>query len=192
MIVQKSLAEGFGLTVAEGMWKGRPVIGSAVGGILDEIADGTGILLPDPADLAVFGSQVRHLLDSHDDAECMGKAGQERIREHFVGDRHLLLMGTADRRDHWRLVGQPGPSSPTQAPSLSSGLRTTVRAHETATDDLTRQPGVASPASTREPRRGIPSRTNPYPGRAGVRGAGGVAEQQPVHRSPVLAEPAGP
>ena len=90
VIVQKSLAEGFGLTVAEGMWKGRPVIGSAVGGILDQIVDGTGILLPDPADLTAFGSQVRHLLDSREDAECMGKAGQERIREHFVGDRHLL------------------------------------------------------------------------------------------------------
>ncbi len=57
VIAQKSLAEGFGLTVAEGMWKGRPVIGSAVGGIIDQIAEGTGILLPDPADLAAFGWQ---------------------------------------------------------------------------------------------------------------------------------------
>ena len=48
VIVQKSLAEGFGLTVAEGMWKGRPVVGSAVGGIIDQIPEGTGILLPDP------------------------------------------------------------------------------------------------------------------------------------------------
>ena len=55
VIAQKSLAEGFGLTVSEGMWKGRPVIGSAVGGIIDQIADGTGILLPDPADLKAFG-----------------------------------------------------------------------------------------------------------------------------------------
>ena len=62
VIAQKSLAEGFGLTVAEGMWKGRPVIGSAVGGIIDQIAEGTGILLPDPADLAAFGSAARLLL----------------------------------------------------------------------------------------------------------------------------------
>ncbi len=48
VVVQKSLAEGFGLTVAEGMWKGRPVVGSRVGGIQDQIAEGTGILLPDP------------------------------------------------------------------------------------------------------------------------------------------------
>lgn len=90
VIVQKSLAEGFGLTVAEGMWKGRPVVGSAVGGILDQIAAGTGVLLPDPADLATFGSQVRRLLDHPGEAGRMGKAGQEYIREHFVGDRHLL------------------------------------------------------------------------------------------------------
>jgi trehalose synthase len=90
VIVQKSLAEGFGLTVAEGMWKGRPVIGSAVGGILDQIADGTGVLLPDPADLAAFGSQVRRLLDDPGETQRMGKAAQERIRENFVGDRHLL------------------------------------------------------------------------------------------------------
>jgi trehalose synthase len=55
VIVQKSLAEGFGLTVAEGMWKGRPVVGSAVGGIIDQIAPGTGTLLPDPADLKAVG-----------------------------------------------------------------------------------------------------------------------------------------
>ena len=91
VIVQKSIAEGFGLTVAEGMWKGRPVVGSAVGGILDQIADGTGVLLPDPADLAAFGSQVRRLLENPGEAERMGKAGQEYIREQFVGDRHLLL-----------------------------------------------------------------------------------------------------
>jgi trehalose synthase len=51
VIAQKSLAEGFGLTVSEGMWKGRPVIGSAAGGIIDQIAEGTGILLPDPTHL---------------------------------------------------------------------------------------------------------------------------------------------
>ena len=57
VIAQKSLAEGFGLTVAEGMWKGRPVIGSAAGGIIDQTAEGAGILLPDPADLTAFGQR---------------------------------------------------------------------------------------------------------------------------------------
>jgi len=90
VIVQKSLAEGFGLTVAEGMWKRRPVIGSAVGGIQDQVIDGTGVLLRDPADLAAFGSAVRQLLDNPGLAQRMGDAGQQRIREYFVGDRHLL------------------------------------------------------------------------------------------------------
>jgi trehalose synthase len=90
VIVQKSFAEGFGLTVAEGMWKGRPVVGSAVGGIQDQIAEGTGVLLRDPADLAEFGSQVRRLLDDPAVADRMGRAGHEHVREHYVGDRHLL------------------------------------------------------------------------------------------------------
>jgi len=98
VIVQKSLAEGFGLTVAEGMWKARPVIGSAVGGIKNQIAEGTGILLPDPADLAAFGAHVRLLLDHPGEADQMGRAGQERVAEHYLGDRHLLqyaeLFGT--------------------------------------------------------------------------------------------------
>ena len=90
VIVQKSLAEGFGLTVAEGMWKGRPVVGSAVGGIQDQITEGTGVLLRDPVDLATFGSQVRWLLDHPAEADRMGEAGHEHVREHYVGDRHLL------------------------------------------------------------------------------------------------------
>jgi trehalose synthase len=90
VIVQKSLAEGFGLTVAEGMWKGRPVVGSAVGGIMDQIADGTGILLPDPRDLKAFGVAVRELLDDPAEADRMGHAAQAYIREHYVGDVHLL------------------------------------------------------------------------------------------------------
>jgi trehalose synthase len=90
VIAQKSLAEGFGLTVAEGMWKGRPVIGSAVGGIQDQIVDGTGVLLREPADLATFGSKVRWLLDNQDTAERMGRAAHAYVREHYLGDRHLL------------------------------------------------------------------------------------------------------
>ena len=90
VITQKSLAEGFGLTVAEGMWKGRPVIGSAVGGIIDQIGEGTGILLPDPADLAAFGSAVCLLLGDQDQAARMGQAAHAHVREQYVGDVHLL------------------------------------------------------------------------------------------------------
>jgi trehalose synthase len=90
VIAQKSLAEGFGLTVAEGMWKGRPVIGSAVGGIIDQIGEGTGILLPDPADLEAFGSAARLLLGDPDQASRLGQAAHARVGEQYIGDVHLL------------------------------------------------------------------------------------------------------
>jgi trehalose synthase len=90
VIVQKSLAEGFGLTVAEGMWKGRPVVGSAVGGIIDQISPGTGILLPDPHDLGALGSAVRRLLDDPAEADRMGRAAKTHINGNYVGDLHLL------------------------------------------------------------------------------------------------------
>lgn len=90
VIVQKSLAEGFGLTVAEGMWKGRPVVGSAVGGIMDQIAPGTGILLRDPRDLPAFGQAVGSLLRDPAMADQMGRNAHAYISEHYVGDVHLL------------------------------------------------------------------------------------------------------
>ena len=98
VIAQKSLAEGFGLTVSEGMWKGRPVIGSAVGGIIDQIADGTGILLPDPTDLTAFGQAVRLLFADRAKATQLGLAAHAYVRENYLGDIHLMryaeLLGT--------------------------------------------------------------------------------------------------
>jgi len=93
VITQKSLAEGFGLTVAEGMWKGRPVIGSAVGGIIDQIADGTGVLLPDPADLRAFGQAASQLLADQAEATRLGQAAHAYVRENYLGDIHLLRYG---------------------------------------------------------------------------------------------------
>jgi trehalose synthase len=93
VIVQKSLAEGFGLTVAEGMWKGRPVIGSAVGGIIDQVAEGTGILLPDPADLEAFGAAACLLLGDQGQAAQMGQAAHAHVRENYLGDVHLMRYG---------------------------------------------------------------------------------------------------
>jgi trehalose synthase len=93
VIVQKSLAEGFGLTVAEGMWKDRPVIGSAVGGIIDQIVPGTGILLDDPRDLKAFGDAVRGLLDRPDEANRMGLAAHAHVSQNYIGDLHLLRYG---------------------------------------------------------------------------------------------------
>ncbi len=90
VVVQKSLAEGFGLTVIEAMWKGRPVVASAVGGIQDQIVDGeSGILLPDPRDLAAYGRAVGGLLDDPQRAERMGQEAHQRARRHFLGPWHL-------------------------------------------------------------------------------------------------------
>ena len=63
VVVQKSLVEGFGLTVTEPMWKARPVVASRVGGIQDQIVDGRdGLLLDDPSDLDAFAKVLGRLL----------------------------------------------------------------------------------------------------------------------------------
>ena len=89
VVVQKSVAEGFGLTVAEALWKGRPVVASAVGGIQDQIVDGVDGLLVDPADLAAFGRAVTRLLTDPELAERLGRAAHDRVRAAFLGPRHL-------------------------------------------------------------------------------------------------------
>ena len=90
VVVQKSLAEGFGLTVVEAMWKARPVIGSAVGGIVDQIIPGeTGHLLADPNDRATFAARLAELLADPAEADRMGSNGRQHALEHFLGDRHL-------------------------------------------------------------------------------------------------------
>ena len=89
IVVQKSLQEGFGLTVAEAMWKSRPVVASAVGGIQDQIEDGvTGVLLEDPTDLDTFGRLVRELLDDPERARQIGARAREYVRSHFLANRH--------------------------------------------------------------------------------------------------------
>jgi trehalose synthase len=89
VVVQKSLAEGFGLTVAEAMWKGRPVVGTRVGGIQDQIVAGSTGFLVDPLDLEAFGRAVVTLLADPARADRMGAAGRERVRRWFLGARQL-------------------------------------------------------------------------------------------------------
>ena len=94
VVVQKSLVEGFGLTVAEAMWKTRPVVASAVGGINDQIVDGeSGCLLADPTDLAAFGETINSLLRDPAERERLGRQARERVRDQFMGDRHLIQYG---------------------------------------------------------------------------------------------------
>ncbi len=91
VVVQKSLVEGFGLTVTEAMWKGRPVIASAIGGIRDQIEDRVhGLLLEDPHDLRSYGDALELVLGDPALADKLGFAARERVRSDFLGDRHLI------------------------------------------------------------------------------------------------------
>jgi trehalose synthase len=91
IVVQKSLQEGFGLTVAEAMWKSRPVVASSVGGIKEQIEDGTtGLLLEDPRDLAAFGELLLRLLDDPELAAMLGANARERVRRQFLATRHAI------------------------------------------------------------------------------------------------------
>ena len=89
IVVQKSIQEGFGLTVAEAMWKSRAVVATAVGGIRDQVTDGeTGVLLDDPRDLRRFGEAVRALLDDPVRRERLGRNAREHVRRNFLVNRH--------------------------------------------------------------------------------------------------------
>jgi trehalose synthase len=90
VVTQKSLAEGFGLTVTEAMWKSRPIVASRVGGIVDQITDQEqGLLIDDPTDVRAFGQAVRRLLHDPDLAARLGRAAHERAHDRYLGDRHL-------------------------------------------------------------------------------------------------------
>ena len=90
IVVQKSLQEGFGLTVTEAMWKSRAVLASAVGGIVDQVPVQAGVLLEDPSDLDFFGRTLRSMLAEPDQLAAMGRRGRHHVREHFLSDRHLI------------------------------------------------------------------------------------------------------
>jgi trehalose synthase len=85
--VQKSIREGFGLTVSEAMWKERPVIGGDAGGIRLQIEEGvTGFLVDSPE---VCSQRLVELLRDQGLRERMGRAGRERVRERFLTLREL-------------------------------------------------------------------------------------------------------
>ena len=118
VVVQKSLAEGFGLTVAEAMWKQRPVVASRIGGIRDQIEDGrSGVLLPDPRDLEQAGSAIVELLADGARAQQIRIAAQLRVQQQFLGPHHLgryfeVIHRVAAQREHDRHRGpKPTPTA---------------------------------------------------------------------------------
>jgi trehalose synthase len=90
VIVQKSLAEGFGLTVTEAMWKARPIVATSVGGIQDQITHGrTGLLIDDPQDLSSFGRAVERLLQDRQRAQQMGAQAHQRVCDAYLAPHRL-------------------------------------------------------------------------------------------------------
>lgn len=98
VVVQKSLMEGFGLTVSEAMWKSRPVIAARVGGIIDQITDGVHGVLVEPENLDAFAAALTRLLTDAAQSRRLGQAARERVLRHYLADRQLTqwaqLFGT--------------------------------------------------------------------------------------------------
>jgi len=87
VVIQKSLREGFGLTVSEAAWKGKPLIGGRAGGITLQIEDGrTGYLVDTVEQCA---AHTIELLEDPDKARIMGETGRELVRENFLTTREL-------------------------------------------------------------------------------------------------------
>lgn len=103
VIIQKSLREGFGLTVTEGLWKGRPVVGGNAGGIPIQVLDGQNGFLVDSAEQCA--DRTLWLLQHQEEAGRMGAEGREHVRRNFLVTRdledHLHLLA--------RLVAVPVP-----------------------------------------------------------------------------------
>ena len=89
VVLQKSLREGFGLTVSEAMWKGTPVVAGAVGGIPLQVIDGETGFLVDPTDLDQTADRVTAILEDPVLAGAMAERGVEHVREHFLVTRLL-------------------------------------------------------------------------------------------------------
>ncbi|MEX2300159.1 MAG: glycosyltransferase [Bryobacterales bacterium] len=105
IVVQKSIREGFGLVVAEALWKGRPVIGGNVGGIRRQIIHGvTGYRVNTVEGLSW---RLRELLGDPEKARRMGKLGKEQVRQNFLLPQYLknwLLVFLSLEHPHQNLI----------------------------------------------------------------------------------------
>jgi len=103
VVLQKSVKEGFGLTVSETMWKGKPVIGGAVGGIPLQIVHGVTGFLVHSVEGAAF--RIRQFLNNPDMAKRMGEMGREYVRNNF-----LITRQARDYLSIWYAMEHPGKS----------------------------------------------------------------------------------
>jgi trehalose synthase len=104
VVLQKSLREGFGLTVTEAMWKGAPVIGGNVGGIRYQLQDGVNGFLVSSAEEA--GLRIAQLLRDPKKREEMGRHARETVRQRFLMTRYLEqyldLFGSFEASFHYK------------------------------------------------------------------------------------------
>jgi trehalose synthase len=87
VLIQKSIREGFGLTVSEAIWKGRPFIGGNVGGIPLQVEDGVSGFLVDSVELCA--QRTLEILRDPDLGRRLGLAGKAHVRKHFLMPRYL-------------------------------------------------------------------------------------------------------
>ena len=151
-MLQKSLKEGFGLTVSEALWKGKPVIAGAVGGIPLQIAHRYSGILTHTVEGTAFW--IKQLLNSPDYATRLGENGREHVRTNFLLTRHLreylllflFLEHQRERVIHLQLIVQRCPLSVERYPL---GRRTQNAERTTASDTLaaggSRAHAVAAP-----------------------------------------------
>ena len=97
VLVQNSIREGFCLCVTEGLWKGKPVVATSVGGIPRQIVDGESGFLVEPYDREAFADRIVKLLRNPDMAAGMGEKGRENVTKNFLTTRLLL--------DYLNLIG---------------------------------------------------------------------------------------
>ena len=113
VVVQKSLEEGFGLTVAEAMFKGKAVVASGIGGIRDQITHGVdGLLVDDPIDLVDFGASVTRLLRDPALRDSLGAEARKKVVDKFLPDTSLthwgdVILAAMERDRSRRAIPQP-------------------------------------------------------------------------------------
>lgn len=104
VVVQKSLQEGFGLTVTEALWKEKAVVGGNVGGITLQIENGQNGFLVDSVEACA--EKMLYLLEHEEERRRMGNAGREKVREKFLSTCNLesylnLFRGLAAAEEHY-------------------------------------------------------------------------------------------